>query len=1034
MNQSFGFHPVASVINRVFGLQRALIPSFVATLCLSVPVQAAVNIPAEWVGEKVSIHSYDTPLVKQDIHEVQLQQKQLNLSNGQHQATFFTGSRAFLSIGQYSRRSRECALFSPSSCIETSEGEPITGNLIHLRAQAIENQLTISGGEITGAFAVDVPIGKIVAAESTASNRLDINNQYHYSMNRSLNEGAWKVFQFMVNTAKSGYPFYIQNLKTLTESSANDNQLSINGGQLASSLVIAAATVNASNVINTKLGVSGDMTSELAFRPSTFTSALTVHDGLKQSEVTADSQALRNTTIISGGNLGEVDLLSAASVESFNVLESYTKTSGVMDGDTLKQKAITLKMGAEHGLNVVLNSRATVSGNRVNLTGGQFDAIDTIAAGYAQGGIKTYTQLSNDWNIFGEKEHWFEDFLSEDTFLTNDNLTENRFREGGIYSITLKEGNIFYTPEGSSLYPMQSIVELTANDNNVNISGVQVKNGINSIYGAYLSADVRGLGEETVTSYVFNAQNNQINLATDEAINHTVAGAAITWRDNIGYAINAQVTGNNLIISQAPRFGSQSIIAGGVVLDNDDDVDLGLTFKTKPHKDIDLFTNNTLNLVNYTGTSTIGHVGNFEYYQFDLPKSFKPNESVALRAKNVYLDNPHNPAQHAAIGAVEYEGNIAQLKQNDALFLIKADTLHGSLANEGEVIDLKQGVTLEVPTVVTTQDNTIKLVVRDRLRASESSKILSEGFLSSALLNIRAGDVVAHSGVAEAERAVVGVQEARSIVEGVRAFAVMGGSAGRHMSPSHIDMNSGALLAGAAWGKTSANGRLTLGGFVETGRGNYDARQRLSDGNKVDGSGKAHYLGGGVLARFNWNSGLYAEASLRAGRMHNRFNSNLRDVAGEAATYALSTPYYGAHVGVGHVWKMTDKVSMDVYGKYLFARQNGKDVRLSTEDELSFKAVNSHRMQVGARISGNYGRANLYAGLGYEHEFSAKATATTYGLPIDAPSVRGGSGIGEIGILVTPTAKSGWGVEASLRGYVGKRQEVSGAIRVSYSF
>lgn len=1027
---------MVSTKHRVFRLSPSCyaVSSLVATLCLSSSVLAASAVPGEWVGERASESLKKIPFAQQDTYTAQLQQRQFEIAEGQYPAQFFTGAHAILSVDQYARNLAECATYAPSTCTDTVDGQ-LAGATVHLNSQATSNRLTFSGENTTAGDPSQETFSmiKIAAAESSALSGLRIDKQYHYTMDSSLNESAWRRLRFTQSSAVSGQQVRGDSFHIQTESSVNDNQLLIKGGRFSPVITVTAANSIATNTLEETAVVNGELSPAQALRPTTFSSNITVYDALSQSDLTTRGEALRNTLAISGGTFGEIEELASARAELFTSLTSNTKAVGMIGGDQLEHKNIALDVAIKRGLNMAVSSQADVSDNQIHMTGGKFDAIGTVAGGSALSEVRVQTYLSDEINIFGKKQRWKEPFAADDSVESHQESLSVA-KEGYNYKVSVRESYDLRDAEDPTFYPIRTSFELNANDNSVNIDGVQVKEGIEDTYGAYLSANVQGLKKATQASYVFNARYNQVNLSTDTVFNQSVAGVAMYWRDDYPTAkVAARATDNNIIISRAPSFGEDSVVAGAVVL-TEDDVDITRTFKALPHNDVDLFSNNTLNFVNYTGTSTIAHVGNFEYYQFNLPESFKVNDSVALRAKTIYLDNPNNPTQHAAIGAVEYEGNIAQLKQNDQLFLMKADDLQGSLANEGEAINLRQGVTLEVPTVITAQDNTVKLVVRDRLRATESAKVLSEGFLSSALLNIRAGDVVAHSGVAAANRAVVDTQEQASVEDGMRAFSVLEGSSGRHMSGSHIDMNGAALLAGVAWGKTASKGHLTLGGFFESGQAHYDTRNVSSGGAKFHGSGHAHYAGAGVLARFNWNNGLYAEGSLRTGRMHNRFNSGLRDVSGVAANYALSTPYYGAHVGMGYAWQVTDKMSMDVYGNYLFARQNGKNVRLETGDEVSFDAVNSHRMQLGTRANWRYGRVNLYAGVGYEHDLSTKAVASAYGVPIDSPTVRGGSGMGEIGIRVVPTAKAGWGIDAGLRGYTGKRREVDGALRVSYTF
>lgn len=113
---------------------------------------------------------------------------------------------------------------------------------------------------------------------------------------------------------------------------------------------------------------------------------------------------------------------------------------------------------------------------------------------------------------------------------------------------------------------------------------------------------------------------------------------------------------------------------------------------------------------------------------------------------------------------------------------------------------------------------------------------------------------------------------------------------------------------------------------------------------------------GGILARMDFvNIGpgrFYAEASGRAGKTHNEYDSSdLRDAAGRKADYDSSSPYYGLHFGTGYVWNINDAATLDLYGKYFWTRQQGDSVGLSTGEHLSFDDINSSRLRFGGRFA-----------------------------------------------------------------------------------
>ena len=323
-------------------------------------------------------------------------------------------------------------------------------------------------------------------------------------------------------------------------------------------------------------------------------------------------------------------------------------------------------------------------------------------------------------------------------------------------------------------------------------------------------------------------------------------------------------------------------------------------------------------------------------------------------------------------------------------------------------------------------------------RATDQSKALSEGFLGGLALNLQGADLVAGRGMDSAVRASSGTDDAER--HGFAGFGALSGGSLRYNTGSHLDMNSLSLLTGLAWGIDLAPGRLTLGAFFEYGNGSYDTHNSFTNAASVDGDGNAYYLGGGILARMDFvNIGpgrFYAEASGRAGKTHNEYDSSdLRDAAGRKADYDSSSPYYGLHFGTGYVWNINDAATLDLYGKYFWTRQQGDSVGLSTGEHLSFDDINSSRLRFGGRFAYILNEhVAPYIGAAWEHEFDGKARATTNGFDIDAPNLHGNTGIGELGLSLTPSADLPLTIDLGVQGYTGKREGVTGSLMVKWEF
>ena len=63
-----------------------------------------------------------------------------------------------------------------------------------------------------------------------------------------------------------------------------------------------------------------------------------------------------------------------------------------------------------------------------------------------------------------------------------------------------------------------------------------------------------------------------------------------------------------------------------------------------------------------------------------------------------------------------------------------------------------------------------------------------------------------------------------------------------------------------------------------------------------------------------------------------------------------------------------------------------------------------------------------------------KARATTNGFDIEAPSLRGDTGISELGLVLKPSKDLPLSFDLGMQGYVGKREGVTGSLQVRWEF
>jgi outer membrane autotransporter protein len=282
---------------------------------------------------------------------------------------------------------------------------------------------------------------------------------------------------------------------------------------------------------------------------------------------------------------------------------------------------------------------------------------------------------------------------------------------------------------------------------------------------------------------------------------------------------------------------------------------------------------------------------------------------------------------------------------------------------------------------------------------------------------------------------------------GVNVFGTIGGGDMKVSTGSHVHVHGVNMVAGAGYGRAAPFGDFTAGVFFEYGRGGYGTENDFDSGS-LGSSGNTHYAGGGVMGRmdlthFETRLGFpYVEASFRAGRVFNNYESSdlaqqLQIDGLDKANYSESASYLGAHIGAGFMFFLPSKFRLDAYVKGFWTRVGGKTFALKDADRtLAFKATNSERARVGGRLYYDATEAvSPYIGLAYEYAFNGKANATLDGYQIDAPQMKGSTGIGEVGVRYEPeNFDSKLALDVSASGYAGKRRGVSGTLKLRYAF
>lgn len=256
---------------------------------------------------------------------------------------------------------------------------------------------------------------------------------------------------------------------------------------------------------------------------------------------------------------------------------------------------------------------------------------------------------------------------------------------------------------------------------------------------------------------------------------------------------------------------------------------------------------------------------------------------------------------------------------------------------------------------------------------------------------------------------------------------------------SYIDLEGESVSVGSVWPVDAFGSKLTLGGFVESGWGDYEVENALTAQSAIKGQGETHYRGAGLLAYWSESplaeQGLYAEASMRLGRADISYQSVASSLD---IDYDVKGTYWAGHVGLGYRHQFNDENYADLYTKFFYSHQDS-DAFVINRNTVQMDTIESMRWRTGLsyRHRGVTPEGCVFdwqAALAYEYEFDGKAKGSIDGYRILESELQGSTGIGEVSITFLPSRDSGTRVRASLQGFVGAREGYVGQIQWTQTF
>ncbi|MDR3204841.1 MAG: hypothetical protein LBV23_08875, partial [Deltaproteobacteria bacterium] len=290
----------------------------------------------------------------------------------------------------------------------------------------------------------------------------------------------------------------------------------------------------------------------------------------------------------------------------------------------------------------------------------------------------------------------------------------------------------------------------------------------------------------------------------------------------------------------------------------------------------DIFTGNRLNIVNPAegGVQVLTDVFSFEEFWFTFPKDVKEG-AIGLKAgRSVMLWDGYGVS--SVIKGVEILGD-GPPPQELSLTLIEAADIDDTLFIQDRVIGSYGGIldlTFDLE-LTTDSDQGVERLMARYVGATfqpQTETVPLADSVSLAFLN-QGLDHVSGEGV-------TAVLNRPYVAPCLTTFATFGGSVSDYEESYELDGYYG--LLGISCASFLESGTVTLGGFVEAGRGKYKTKGVFQNGREIVAKGDVEYIGGGLLGRFDFDGSKpgpgqgknYLEASLRLGQTRTTFMSD----------------------------------------------------------------------------------------------------------------------------------------------------------------
>ena len=695
----------------------------------------------------------------------------------------------------------------------------------------------------------------------------------------------------------------------------------------------------------------------------------------------------------------------------FSIAGTAAAETIVYDGSDPSMLATDPYSGAGLGL----YPQNSTSGNSVTINGGTIPRSAyggaSLLTGSADAEASHNTIIMNAGGIANPsvvQDYLYGGFVQDGGSTGNGTASHN--------SVTVNGGTIMTGVLGGSLFSGSG--DATASHNSITINGGSFVDriGRHVIYGGWANS-ISGTATVANNSVTINAGSfagGDINggFADSTSGTATVTNNSVTINAGSfngtatdiygGRALSSgTATNNSVTLSGNPTFGGTSNLWGGYV---------------SPTVHTAAFSGNTLNILNPIA-SPMTNIQNFER----LYLTISPTAPAISTGTLVLGDGASGQTTIASINATGATPLIA----GQTYTVIGATTTTGTPA--ATTATGQHGIALNYTfdSVAAASGTGVTARVAS-VGVNQNANALTQGTTAKLSQLDRSADLMMTQ--------VLPQIAAQTRGGGTTAFLATSGGSFKSETGSHNDAKGYSLMAGGAWGAKVASGDLSVGAFVEVGRGDYTSSNSYAGMPAIRGSGDTRFIGVGGLFRLGFASGLYTDASVRVGRAESDFSSANLQFGGNRAKYDSESTYVGAHIGLGYEMKLANEGRLDLSTRYLWTRVDGDKVNI-LGDEFKFNAANSSRVRTGFRYTHTTaGNFKPYAGLYYDYEMDGKAKGSVLGYKLKGTDVGGGTGVAELGMMYYPTNRDDMSLNLNLQGHAGQRDGFAGILAFSMRF